>query len=184
MDIGTMIVLGLGLSLDAAAAVVSKSVGVRHFSNKDAWKMALCFASFQALMPWIGWMIGIRFERYIVMFDHWLAFLLLLVIGGKLLLEQSEDESEIASDLESKDLLLLGIATSLDALAVGIGLACLAVNLVLAISFIWLITFFMCLGAAYLRFLIGSYCKRYANLTGGTILILIGVKILIEHLFF
>lgn len=184
MDVGTMVLLGLGLSLDAAAAVVSKSVEIRNFSNKDSWKMALCFASFQAMMPWIGWMIGVRFERYIVMFDHWLAFLLLVVIGGKLMLDQAEEESDTEQYLQNKDLLLLGIATSLDAMAVGIGLACLAVNMALAFTIFWWISLIVCLGAAHLRFLLGACCKKYANLIGGIILILIGFKILVEHLFF
>lgn len=148
--------------------------------------IALYFGVFQALMPLAGWLLGISFSRYIQAFDHWIAFLLLVFIGGKMVwdtLHEQEEAIEVADKkLDHKELFMLAIATSIDALAVGVALACLEVSILSSTTIIGLVTFVICIGGVLIGNRFGNRFQKHAGLLGGVILILIGVKILIEHL--
>lgn len=168
--------------MDAVAVTIAKSVCIRDFSIKDGLRMAFWFALFQAAMPLAGWLLGIQFESYIVAYDHWVAFGLLGLIGGKMFMEGFEVKPDDCNDsLSRKTILLLALATSIDALAVGVSFAFLAVNIVQCIAMIGLITFMLCFGAGRLGVNLGSYLESKANFAGGLILIGMGTKILLEH---
>ena len=184
-----LILLAIGLSMDAFAVAICKGLKMQEINRRQTLIIALFFGGFQAIMPLIGWLLGSQFERYIVSVDHWIAFGLLIFIGGKMIWEalKGNEEEELEGQEEAfdlKELLMLAIATSIDALAVGITFAFLRVNIWLSILLIGIITF----GFAILGVVIGNrFGERYKNkaeLAGGIILILIGLKILIEHLGF
>ena len=188
-----LFLMGVGLSMDAFAVSICKGLGMRKVNKKQALVIGLFFGGFQALMPFIGWLAGIQFEHYIKAFDHWIAFVLLVVIGGHMVVEvlRGEDEedevclcaAEAAEEhLDIKELFLLAIATSIDALAVGVTFAFLQVNIVPAITIIGCTTFVISIAGVYVGNVFGSRYKSRAELTGGVILILIGLKILLEHL--
>lgn len=189
MGIWEVLLIGVGLSMDAFAAAVCQGLRMRKLRYKNAFVIAFFFGGFQALMPFIGWALGIRFERYIVNIDHWIAFGLLAFIGGKMLFDVIRDEDETegkpaVSDgiLNLKELLILAIATSIDALAVGISFAFLQVNIGSAVSLIGCITFVLVFFGVLIGNKFGAKYKNKATVAGGIILILIGVKILLEHL--
>lgn len=188
MSLISIILIGIGLSMDAFA--VSVTVGI-NTNNNDKVKMALksgaFFGVFQGIMPLIGWAMGISFAEYIGKVDHWIAFILLTFIGGKMFIEsiKGKDENNDTSDNKeytNKEFFVLAIATSIDALAVGISFAFLNVNILSATIIIAIITFILCILAVYLGKLIGGIFKSRAEMLGGIILVLIGVKILMEHL--
>lgn len=188
MGIFELILMAVGLSMDAFAVSICKGLSCGK-SKYPLWKVGLVcgiyFGFFQALMPLIGYYLGISFTKYIENFDHWIAFLLLAFLGIKMIVESFHQEEEESSDsLAFKTMVVFAIATSIDALAAGLSFAILEVNIFLSILLIGAITFaFSFLGA-----LLGSKCggkfKNRAERIGGMILILIGLKILIEHLFF
>lgn len=192
MSILTIILTGIGLSMDAFAVSLSKGFCLRKNILKNALKIALFFGISQAVMPLLGWLGGIYFESSIKFIDHWIAFILLSFLGGKMIYESlKEDDSEIAiecvledEEIKNKDLFILAIATSIDALAVGISFAFLSVNIISAISIIGIITFLICFVGVYVGKALGNVLKKYSEILGGVILISIGLKILIEHLFF
>jgi putative Mn2+ efflux pump MntP len=181
-----LILIAIALSMDAFAASVCKGLSMKQVRWKDAWIIAMFFGGFQALMPLIGWYAGLRFESAIAAVDHWIAFGLLALIGGRMISEAlRQDQPAARSDdvLRLKEVLLLAIATSIDALAAGVTFALLPGTRILqAILLIGAITFVL----SYMGFTAGSRLgargKRGAELAGGVILILIGVKILLEHL--
>ncbi|MBD7912928.1 MULTISPECIES: manganese efflux pump MntP family protein [Clostridium] len=189
MSLISIILIGIGLSMDAFA--VSITAGINTSNNekrKIALKSGLFFGIFQGLMPLLGWAMGIKFSEYIEKVDHWIAFILLSVIGGKMLIEalrggDEEENTGDSRDYTNKRFLILAIATSIDALAVGISFAFLNVNILSAIIIIAAITFVLCIVAVYLGKIIGDIFRTRAEVLGGIILILIGVKILLEHLF-
>ena len=180
--------IGVGLSMDAFAVAICKGLNMHRLDQAQTLVIALFFGGFQALMPFLGWLLGRQFEAYITSFDHWIAFALLTFIGGRMIWEvvrKKEDASNSAScgqKLDIKELLILAIATSIDALAVGISFAFLQVRIVAAITLIGCTTFVLTLVGVWVGNLFGSRYKSRAELTGGIILILIGVKILLEHL--
>lgn len=186
MSIIELFLIGIGLSADAFAVAVCKGLNMRKVSTKTAAIIGLFFGGFQALMPFLGWVLGKQFEKYIVNIDHWIAFVLLAFIGGKMIYEAFTEEEECCSKIREipdiKELFILAVATSIDALAVGITFAFLQVNIVKAISLIGITTFVLSVIGVYIGCKFGSKYKNKAELAGGIILVLIGLKILLEHL--
>ena len=150
---------------------------------KHAVVIGLYFGGFQAGMPAIGYLLGIGFQSKIEAIDHWIAFILLVIIGGNMIKEAMEDDEEdLDPSIDFKTMLLLAIATSIDALAVGVTFAFLKVAIVAAVSFIGVTTFTLSVVGVKIGNVFGSRYKKRAEITGGVILILIGLKILLEHL--
>ena len=184
MDTLTLILIALGLSMDAFAVAVTTGGLITCNHLRNALRMALYFGSFQAIMPLVGWFVAGRFRAYIVSFDHWIAFGLLLFIGAKMIYEavyETEDKM-VCEPLSSRLLFLLAVATSIDALAVGISFACLDVSIATPIIVIGLITFILALAGFRIGMKVGHFFENRIEIAGGVILILIGAKILIEHL--
>lgn len=188
MGIAELLLIAVGLSMDALAVSVCKGLGMKAGINlKHTFLIALFFGGFQALMPFIGWLVGSRFEKYMTAYDHWIAFALLCFIGGKMLYEcifkKGEDTVESESDLDVKELFVLAIATSIDALAVGVTFALLPdVNIGTSVLLIGLTTFLLSGIGVFIGNRFGSRFEKKAEIAGGVILILIGLKILLEHL--
>ncbi len=182
-----LFLIGVGLSMDAFAVSICKGLGMEKVNKKQAFVIGLYFGGFQALMPLIGWFLGIRFQQYITSIDHWIAFVLLVFIGGKMIVEAVRDKDEEQVDkkdqpLDHKEMFLLAIATSIDALAVGITFAFLDTPIVEAITIIGLTTFFLSILGVVVGNFFGTRYKKKAEIVGGIILVAIGVKILVEHL--
>lgn len=183
-----LFLMGVGLSMDAFAVSVCKGLAMRKVNKKQAIVIGLFFGGFQALMPLLGWSLGIQFEQYITSIDHWIAFILLGFIGGKMIVEavKPDDESvevkEMDPPLNIKEMFVLAIATSIDALAVGITFAFLDYPIVESIIIIGITTFVISTIGVYIGNFFGSKYKQKAELAGGIILVLLGVKILLEHL--
>lgn len=183
-----LLLMGIGLAMDAFAVSVCKGLGMRRVNKKQAVVIALFFGGFQALMPLIGWLLGRQFESYITGFDHWIAFVLLAFIGGKMILEavRPEDEDvaveQMDAPLDLKELLVLAVATSIDALAVGITFAFLSYPIVEAISVIGVTTFIVCIIGVYVGNFFGNKYKSKAEFAGGLILVILGTRILLTHL--
>lgn len=211
-----LILIAVGLSMDAFAVSICKGLGMRKLNYKQALIIALFFGGFQAIMPLIGWALGVQFQHYIESIDHWIAFALLAFIGGKMLwdalregpevpcssassaVEQGSDPldlldsskttsvltTEEANDgkLNLRELFMLAIATSIDALAVGITFAFLQVDIVPAVTSIGLITFCLAFIGVVAGNRFGAKYEKPATIIGGVVLILIGLKILLEHL--
>lgn len=185
MDLLSLIFTGIGLAMDASAVSIAKGMSLPNEKNKNyALKLGLAFGIFQGLMPLIGYLAGSTFSGYIQSVDHWVAFILLALIGLNMIKEsRKEKENEEVSDLSLKVILLLAIATSIDALAVGVSFAFLKVNIVLACSIIAIVTFILSFICVMVGKRLGSLFQKYAEIFGGIILMMIGAKILIEHLF-
>ena len=184
MQLWELFIIAVGLSMDAFAVSICKGLSVRKVTPRHALTAGLYFGGFQALMPLIGFIAGRSVADYIQAFDHWIAFGLLVLIGGKMLWDiWHGDEDEEASDpTRTLTLLIMAIATSIDALAVGISFALLAVNIWQAIAIIGCTTCALSIAGVVLGNRLGELFKKRATLAGGVILIAIGVKILIEHL--
>ncbi len=184
MGLLELFLIAVGLSMDAFAVAVCKGLSVRqvkvkHFLLTGAW-----FGGFQGLMPFIGYLLGTTFKDYIVSFDHWVAFVLLALIGGNMLKEGLSKEEEKANDSFSVGtMVVLALATSIDALAIGVSFALLPdVNILAAVLFIGVITFVLSAVGVKVGNIFGAKYKSKAEIAGGTILILMGLKILLEHL--
>lgn len=186
MGILEMILIGVGLAMDAFAVSVCKGLGMRKINYKHAFITALFFGGFQAAMPFLGWLLGTQFERYITAVDHWIAFLLLFFIGGKMIWEvireRNTEEEVIEEKFSYRQLVAESVATSIDALAVGITFAFLNTGIALPIAIIGVVTFVIAFSGVVIGNRFGARFKSKAELAGGIILVLIGVKILIEHL--
>lgn len=184
----TLLLMGVGLAMDAFAVSICKGLSMRKVNKKQCLVIGLFFGGFQALMPFIGWVLGSQFEQYITSIDHWIAFILLGFIGGKMVVEAIREKDEAVEvgkmdpPLDLKEMFILAIATSIDALAVGITFAFLQVPIVEAVSIIGITTFVISVIGVYVGNFFGNRYKKKAELVGGMILILIGVKILLEHL--
>lgn len=179
-----LFLIGVGLSMDAFAVAVCKGLKMRKVNYRHTFMIALFFGGFQALMPFAGWLLGTRFSQYVDRYAAWIAFFLLLYIGGKMIVESFEKEEIDASKeekLDYKELLLMAVATSIDALAVGITFAFLGTNIVKAISVIGTTTFFLAIIGVLIGNRFGIKYKNKAGFAGGVILVLIGLKILLEH---
>ena len=183
MDILELFLIAAGLSMDAFAVSVCKGLSVqrlqpRHYLLTGAW-----FGGFQALMPSAGFLLGSAFEQYIVSFDHWIAFVLLALIGGNMVKESFSGEEECHDGSFSvRTMFLLAVATSIDALAVGITFAFLRVDILPAVALIGACTFAISAAGVKVGNLFGARYKSKAELFGGAVLVLIGAKILLEHL--
>ena len=181
----TLLLMGVGLSMDAFAVSICKGLSMRKVNKKQCLVIGLFFGGFQALMPFIGWVLGSQFEQYITSIDHWIAFILLGIIGFNMVKESMDNETESCdASIDFKTMLILAIATSIDALAVGVTFAFLDVRILQAVSFIGCTTFILSVIGVKVGTVFGVLYKSKAERTGGIILILIGLKILIEHLFF
>ena len=182
------LLLGVGLAMDAFAVSICKGLAMRKVNKKQAVIIALFFGGFQAIMPVIGWLLCKGFQTYIEAFDHWIAFALLAFIGVKMIIEtlrEKEDDvviEEMDPPLDMKEMLMLAIATSIDAWAVGISLAALDRPIVESAAIIGVVTFVISIIGVYIGKFFGNRYKKRAELTGGIILVLIGVKILCEHM--
>lgn len=182
------LVLGVGLAMDAFAVSICKGLAMRKVNKKQAVVIALFFGGFQAIMPAIGWLLCKGFQTYIEAFDHWIAFVLLVFIGVKMIIETLRDKEEdvviekMDPPLDMKEMLMLAIATSIDALAVGISLAALNRPIVESAAIIGVVTFVISIIGVCIGNFFGNRYKKRAELTGGIILALIGVKILCEHM--
>ena len=183
-----LFLMGVGLSMDAFAVSICKGLGMRKVNKKQALVIGLFFGGFQALMPFIGWILGSRFEQYITSIDHWIAFILLAVIGGKMIVEsvkpnkEDDEVKEMDAPLDLKEMFVLAVATSIDALAVGITFAFLDYPIVEAITIIGISTFFISIGGVYVGNFFGNKYEKKAEFAGGFILVLLGVRILLTHL--
>ena len=187
MGITGILGIGVGLSMDAFAVALCKGLGMKRVNYRHALVIALFFGMFQALMPVIGWALGTQFERFITPIDHWIAFCLLAFIGGKMLLDAVRNEGckecgEYRERLDLRELLMLAVATSIDALALGITFAFLHVDIVLSATIIGIITFAISFAGVVVGNRFGARFERPATIVGGAVLVLIGVKILLEHL--
>ena len=186
MGIWELFLIAVGLSMDAFAASVCKGLSMKKVDVRYGLVLAVFFGGFQALMPLLGWLLGSRFQQYITSIDHWIAFALLLVLGVKMIIDavREEDEAVCQSDrmeMNLKEIVMLAVATSIDALAVGVSFAFLSVNIGAAVSFIGVITFVLSMVGVKAGSLFGAKYKSKAELAGGVILILMGLKILLEH---
>lgn len=181
-----LLLVGLGLSMDAFAVAVCKGLNMVKINKKNMFFIALTFGFFQGFMPFLGYLLGNSFEQYITSIDHWIAFVLLGLIGLNMIKESFEKDEECSGCendvLDIKELLMMGIATSIDALAVGITFAFLKVDILQATLTIGITTFILSMIGVYIGNQFGSRFKNKAELAGGCILILIGLKILLEHL--
>lgn len=182
--------IAIGLSMDAFAVSVCKGLGMRTLNWRHALVIALFFGAFQGIMPVIGWALGTQFESYITSIDHWIAFGLLAFIGGKMLWDAFREDGDECVQcaegekprLDVKELVMLAVATSIDALAVGITFAFLRVDIVPAALTIALTTFVLSFIGVAAGNSFGSRFRKPATVAGGVVLVLIGVKILLEHL--
>lgn len=182
MDLFTLFTLAIGLSMDAFAVAVCKGLAMRKLTMKNAVIVGAWFGGFQALMPAIGYVLGVQFKDKITAIDHWIAFVLLGLIGLNMIKEALSKEEEEASDsLAIKEMFVLALATSIDALAIGITFAFLSVNIGAAVSFIGVITFLLSTVGVKVGNVFGTKYKSKAEFAGGAILIILGSKILLEH---
>ena len=182
MRTAELFLIALGLSMDACAVSVCKGLSVQKLKLRHALLTGIYFGLFQGLMPLIGYALGFRFEHLIKEIDHWIAFVLLAVIGINMLRESFGEADEHNDDFGVKTMLVLAVATSIDALAVGIGFAFLKVNILTAAIFIAVITFMLSALGTYVGHKFGERFKSKAEFAGGVILIGMGLKILLEHL--
>lgn len=183
MDILTLFVLAVGLSMDAFAVSICKGLAIKEITVKKAAIVGLWFGGFQALMPLAGYVLGSQFKDKITAIDHWIAFVLLVFIGANMIREALSKEGDSENEsLDSKTMLILAVATSIDALAVGITFAFLKVNIIAAVSFIGITTFVLSMIGVKVGNVFGTKYKSKAEFVGGLILILLGIKILVEHL--
>ena len=193
MNFIALIFTAFALSMDAFAVSITKGMTIKNLKKSTALKMALAFGVFQGAMPLLGWALGISFESYIKSIDHWIAFILLGFIGFNMIKgffddrkEGKESELEFSAtadehDLSNKEIIMLAVATSIDALAVGISFAFLNVSIIPAASIICIITFLVCVVGVFVGNKVGDIFNGYAELVGGIILILIGFNIFNEH---
>ncbi len=179
-----LFILAVGLSMDAFAVSICKGLSVQRLRPRHALICGAYFGGFQALMPLIGWLLGRQFEELIKSIDHWIAFGLLVLIGANMIRESFGKDEEVNDSFSFKTMLPLAIATSIDALAVGVTFAFLEVQIVPAILLIGVTTFAISAAGVKIGNVFGTKYKSKAELAGGIILILLGIKILIEHLFF
>ena len=185
MSLVELFLLAVGLSMDAFAVSVCKGLSVARVRKRNMLACGAYFGGFQALMPLIGYLLGARFQSMIENIDHWIAFVLLAVIGINMIREAlGGDDDALDDSFDVKTMLLLAVATSIDALAVGVTFAFLRVDIVPAVCFIGAVTFVLSALGVRLGGAFGMKWKQRAEFAGGAILVLIGLKILLEHLFF
>lgn len=177
----TILLIAVGLSMDSLAVCISGGIFMKKFCIRKSLKMAFIMGGFQGGMTLLGWMLGVRFSAFIADFDHWIAFLLLSYLGGKMIYESFRQECSSLISLSDKTLLTLGIATSIDALAVGVSFAFLKTGIMFPAAIITVTTFILSLSGVCCGFHFGKIKGLNVGLLGGVILISIGIKILLEH---
>lgn len=185
MSLFSVFFIGVGLAMDACAVSFAKGMCLKEKVFKYAWILALAFGLFQAAMPLLGWWIGQYFESFITAIDHWIAFVLLGTIGFHMIKEAKEAPDKAnchETAIPLKDIIVLAVATSIDALAVGISFAFLQADIVSSVVIIGVTTFVISFAAVIIGNRFGGHLGTYAEIIGGIILIAIGLKILIEHL--
>lgn len=180
-----ILLIGVGLAMDAFAVAVCKGMTMKSVKIRYAVLIAVLFGGFQAAMPFVGWLLGRQLERCISSFDHWIAFLLLATIGGKMIYDtlfgNDADDTQEEFRPDIRELLLLAVATSIDALAVGVTFAFLNYPIAGAISIIGAVTFVIVFSGVFIGNVFGRRFEKNATIAGGIILLLIGLKILLEH---
>ena len=183
MGFAELFILAVGLSMDAFAVSICKGLSIRALMPRHAVIVGVWFGAFQALMPLAGWLLGAAFADMIAAVDHWIAFVLLAIIGGNMIREAvGQDEEDCAPSLAPLAMLVLAVATSIDALAVGVTFAFLRVDIVPAVALIGTCTFLISAAGVKVGNVFGARYKSKAELFGGGVLVLIGLKILLEHL--
>lgn len=183
MESLSTVLMALGLSADAFAVSMSSGLLIKNIKMNKALKIALFFGGFQALMPLIGWAVGLSFRDLFAQFDHWIIFVLLGFLGVKMIYEALQDDEERKfNPLDPYTLIMLATATSLDALAAGLGLSVIKTPIVLAVTTIGFITFSLCFAGVFIGHKFGNLFSKKVEILGGLILIFIGSKILFEHL--
>ena len=183
MNIIELLLLSLGLAMDAFAVSICKGVSMKKINLKKALIVGTWFGGFQALMPTVGYFLGTTFEDLVISIDHWIAFILLSFLGGKMIKDSiDKDREESSDDTSFKVMIVLAIATSIDALAVGVTFAFLKVNILLAVLSIGIMTFILSVIGTKIGNKFGYKYEKKAELVGGIILVLLGLKILLEHL--
>lgn len=186
MGFAELLLIGVGLSMDAFAVAICQGLSMTKIRWGHALTVGLYFGGFQALMPFIGWMLGSQFAGRIQRYDHWIAFILLAFIGGNMIREALSDgedeEAAVGAGVDHKKLFFMAVATSIDALAVGVTFAFLDTAILPAISLIGCTTFCISVAGIAVGCWFGARYKKRAEVTGGAILVLLGIKILLEHL--
>lgn len=184
MEIIEIFFIGVGLAMDAFAVSICKGLSMKKLDVKKMVIIGGYFGFFQALMPLIGYLLGTRFESLVTQIDHWIAFILLAIIGGNMIKEAlgKDEESNNTDNVDFKEMIVLAIATSIDALAVGITFAFLKVDILKSIIIIGITTFIISMIGVVIGNRFGNKYEKKAELAGGIILIIIGLKILLEHL--
>ena len=192
MSLLELFIIAVGLSMDAFAVAICKGLSMRGVTIRKAGIVGLYFGTFQAVMPLLGYFLGVQFQDKITSVDHWIAFVLLGIIGVNMILESRKGKDEVGVDslanekddncLDYKSMTVLAIATSIDALAVGVTFAFLKVNIVPAVLFIGTVTFTLSMLGVKIGDIFGTIYKAKAEFAGGLVLILMGIKILLEHL--
>lgn len=183
MDLLSLFLIAVGLSMDAFAVSVCKGLATPKYKLKYSMICGAWFGGFQALMPAVGYLLGVNFKKYITAIDHWIAFVLLALIGFNMIREALKNDDESADpSFSAKSMSLLAVATSIDALAIGITFAFLDVNIVAAVLFIGVCTFVISAAGVKIGSAFGTRFKSKAEIAGGAILIILGLRILVEHL--
>lgn len=183
MNFLEILLIAVGVSMDAFAVSICKGLSVRKLRSRNVFAVSLWFGGFQALMPLIGYFLGVSFAEMVADFDHWISFVLLSIIGANMIKEAvGGEEDEVNSDFSFRKMLALAVATSIDALAVGVSMAFLRVNIWVAVLIIGVTTAAFSGTGIIIGNQFGSRYKSKAELAGGVILIAIGLKILVEHL--
>ncbi len=182
MGVIELLFISIGLAMDAFAVSICKGLSMKAFNIKKGIIIGLYFGFFQSIMPFIGYLLGISFEKYITSIDHWIAFILLFIIGFNMIRESfNKDEKSIDDKIDFKTMIPFSIATSIDALTIGITFSFFKVNILLAVLLIGFITFIISFIGVRIGYVFGNKHEKNAQIVGGIILILMGLKILLEH---
>ncbi|MGI6166484.1 MAG: manganese efflux pump MntP family protein [Limnochordia bacterium] len=182
MGLLELLIIAVALSMDAFAVAICKGLSMQTMNYRHGILTGLFFGGFQALMPLFGYLLGTQFHSYITSVDHWIAFVLLSLIGINMISESKKPYGKLDASFDFKNMTILSLATSIDALAVGITFAFLNVNIILAVLLIGVTTFLFSLLGVKIGTVFGSKYKSKAELTGGAILIGMGIRILLSHL--
>lgn len=184
MGLLEILIIAVGLSMDAFAVSIGKGLSMRRPGIVHYLKVGLWFGGFQALMPFVGYLLGSSFASYVSEFDHWIAFVLLAFIGGNMVRESfsKDDDNDENPDFSLKTMLMMAVATSIDALAAGVSFAFFATDIFYIISIIGVTTFVFSVAGLKIGNIFGSKYKKKSEFIGGLILVMIGLKILIEHM--
>lgn len=184
MDVIVTLIIALSLSMDALAVAITCGMKTKNPGIKQSLMAGIYFGSFQFIMPILGWFVGNAIASYITQFDHWIAFLLLLYVGSKMIYEAYEGKKECPNMMSFRNMIFFSIATSIDALAIGLSFAFLDTPILMPAIIIGAVTFMLSFAGVYIGKNMGKFFEKKAPIIGGLILIGIGLKILIQHLFF